>query len=190
MKIFLIIFILIFNLQSLTKADDIGDFQIEGISIGDSALNYFSEKEIKDKKQNYYNDDKFIPSEFEYLKIFKTYDAIQISYKKNDPNYKIYAIAGFLDYPNNIEKCFKKMQEISKEISEIFTSAQKEDFNFKHQGDPSGNSITKGVIFNIDSGSISIGCDDWSKEIGYLDVLRIDISSKEFQKWINEDAYN
>ena len=185
--LFVILLTLIIN--PFLKAEDITEFEIEGISVGDSALNYFSEKEIKDKKQNYYNDDKFIPSEFEYLKIFKTYDAIQISYKKNDPNYKIYAIAGFLDYPNNIKKCFKKMQEISEEISEIFISVQKKDFSFKHQGDPSGNSVTKGVIFDIDSGSISIGCDDWSNEIGYLDVLRIDITSKEFQKWINEKAY-
>ena len=114
MKAFLI-FILIFTIQSWTKADDITEFEIEGMSIGDSALNYFSEKEIQDNKQNYYNDDKFIPTEFEYLKFFKIYDAIQISYKKNDPNYEIYSIAGFLDYPNNIDRCYKKMNEISKE---------------------------------------------------------------------------
>ena len=187
---FLTFLIFIISIQSWVKGDNIEEFQIEGISIGDSALDYFSKKEIKDNKQNYYNDDKFIPSEFEYLKIFKTYDAIQISYKKNDPNYKIYAIAGFLDYPKNINNCYKKMREISNEISEIFANAQKQDFNFKHQGDPSGKSVTKGVIFHIESGSISVGCDDWSKDIGYLDVLRIDITSKEFQKWINEDAYN
>ena len=190
MKKLLGIVILGLLLSLSAKADDIRDFQIEGMSIGDSALNYFSEKEIKDNKQNYYNDDKFIPTEFEYLKFFKTYDAIQISYKKNDPNYEIYSIAGFLDYPNNIDRCYKKMKEISKEISEIFANVIKEDFNFKHQCDPSVKSVTKGVIFDLETGSISVGCDDWSKEIGYLDVLRIDISSKEFEKWINEKAYN
>ena len=30
-----------------SQADDIRDFQIEGISIGDSLLDYFSEEEIK-----------------------------------------------------------------------------------------------------------------------------------------------
>ena len=43
MRIFLAIVILIFSLQSLIKADDIWDFQIEGMSIGDSLLNYFDE---------------------------------------------------------------------------------------------------------------------------------------------------
>ena len=40
-KIF-IIFILTFSLQSLSNVDDIRDFQIEGMSIGDSALDYLS----------------------------------------------------------------------------------------------------------------------------------------------------
>ena len=32
---------------SLANADDIRDFQIEGMSIGDSLLDYFSEEQIK-----------------------------------------------------------------------------------------------------------------------------------------------
>ena len=47
MRIFLLVLILIFSLQSWTKADDIRDFEIEGMSVGDSLLNHFSKKEIK-----------------------------------------------------------------------------------------------------------------------------------------------
>ena len=47
MKVFLTILFLIFSIQSWTKADDIKDFQIEGMSIGDSLLDYFSAKDIK-----------------------------------------------------------------------------------------------------------------------------------------------
>ena len=38
MKRLLLILILTLSFQTLTKADDIRDFEIEGISIGDSAL--------------------------------------------------------------------------------------------------------------------------------------------------------
>ena len=38
---FLLILILTFSFQSLTKADDIRDFEIEGMSIGDSAIRFF-----------------------------------------------------------------------------------------------------------------------------------------------------
>ena len=36
-----------FSFQSWTKADDIRDFEIEGMSIGDSLLDYYSKEEIK-----------------------------------------------------------------------------------------------------------------------------------------------
>ena len=47
MRVFIIILVLIFSLQSWTKADDISDFEIEGMSIGDSALDFFTEEHIK-----------------------------------------------------------------------------------------------------------------------------------------------
>ena len=46
MKIFLTVIFLIFNLQSWTKADDIRDFEIEGMSIGDSLLDYYSKEKL------------------------------------------------------------------------------------------------------------------------------------------------
>ena len=47
MRVFIAVLILIFSLQSFTKADDISDFEIEGMSLGDSLLDYYSENEIK-----------------------------------------------------------------------------------------------------------------------------------------------
>ena len=47
MRLFLLILILTFNLQSWTKADDIKDFEIDGISIGDSLLDYYEITEIE-----------------------------------------------------------------------------------------------------------------------------------------------
>ena len=55
MKKFLAILILILTFQTPSWADDIRDFQIEGMSIGDSLLDYFSEEEIKKNEVNYYN---------------------------------------------------------------------------------------------------------------------------------------
>ena len=53
MKLFLSIFVLVFNLQSLANSDDIKEFQIEGMSIGDSVLDFFSKKEIEKFSVNY-----------------------------------------------------------------------------------------------------------------------------------------
>ena len=97
MKVFITVIILIFSLQSFTKADDIRDFEIEGISIGDSLLDYFTEEEIKNHNQdNYYNwvkeKKKFTIMEILGHKNFRTFDGMQFAYKKNDPNYIIYEI--------------------------------------------------------------------------------------------------
>ena len=62
MRVFLAVLVLIFSLQSWTKADDISDFQIEGMSIGDTLLQYYSKDQIISKSRNilmggkFYND--------------------------------------------------------------------------------------------------------------------------------------
>ena len=75
-----------------SQADDIRDFQIEGMSIGDSLLNFMSEKEIKKiKKFDYKGKYKGI-----VLKEKKSsnYDDVQLVYKSNDDKYTIHYIAG------------------------------------------------------------------------------------------------
>jgi hypothetical protein len=58
MKRLLLILILTFSFQTLAKADDIKDFEIEGMSIGDSALDYFSKDQIIKNSRNYYKNKK------------------------------------------------------------------------------------------------------------------------------------
>ena len=109
MKILLTLFVLFFS--SSVVADDISDFEIEGMSIGDSLLDYVSEEEITKKKFYYPKSKKFVgfakgaPS-------FKTYEAFQVHFKDDDKKYIIEAIDGMISYENNIEDCYKKMDEI------------------------------------------------------------------------------
>ena len=46
MKRLILILIITLSFQSWTIADDIRDFEIEGMSIGDSALDFFSKSEL------------------------------------------------------------------------------------------------------------------------------------------------
>ena len=78
MKRLLTILILIFTLQTSSWADDIRDFQIEGISIGDSLLDYFNENEIKrGMKLDYYKSKKFIRVELWDAKT-NVYDVLSV----------------------------------------------------------------------------------------------------------------
>ena len=104
MRIIFTIFILILASQSLSKADDIRDFEIEGISIGDSVLNFFSMDEIKNNTWDYFKNKEFTPLQFDYPKFAKTYDAIDIQYKTNDNDYKIMGLSGINFYTDKKNK--------------------------------------------------------------------------------------
>ena len=53
MKILITLFALFFS--SLVIAEDISDFEIEGMSVGDSLLDYMSEEEIKKQKEKVFH---------------------------------------------------------------------------------------------------------------------------------------
>ena len=131
-KQFLLILVLIFSLQSWTKADDISDFEIEGISIGDSALDFFSESEIKNNSFDYYNNKLFTPVQTSYLPFFKTYDGLDFDFKTNDKKYIIHALYGTVSYEKNINDCYKKMDEIVRFVALVDYSYTRANIAFKY----------------------------------------------------------
>ena len=80
------------------------------MSVGDSALDYFSKKELEQKKNRikYPKSDKFNAITFTNNPKFQQYDSIQINVKKNDKKYIIQSISGIIYYGNNIDKCKNK----------------------------------------------------------------------------------
>ena len=100
-----LVLVLIFSFQSLSKADDIKDFQIEGMSVGDSLLDYMSAKDIKNNDLNlYHSKSKFIGINFSGNK--NTYEYVYVYVKRNDKNYKIYLIRA-ANIVKNKNSCFK-----------------------------------------------------------------------------------
>ena len=194
---FLLILILTLSMQSWTKADDIRDFQIEGMSIGDSLLDYFSEVEIKtNEKRAYVWKTKFLINGFYKHSSFKIYDRVQVTYKKNDKQYLIHALDGQIYYKENIKECYKKKDEIVKDISEVLKdAASKLDAGTKkHEADKSGNSKSTVVEFWFDNGDLSrVICTDWSKkfenEKNYRDDLAVIFNSKEYANFLIYEAY-
>ena len=86
LKKILFTLIIIFSLQSFTIADDINEFEIEGMSLGDSLLDYFSEKEIK-RSERYDNTNTNWKSDKMFqLRTGKKgpYTEIMFALKKND----------------------------------------------------------------------------------------------------------
>ena len=107
MKRLLLILILTLSFQSSSKADDIKDFEIEGMSIGDNLLDYFTLEQINKKEKFYYpNSKKFAGLSFAKQNFYKTFDAVQFTFK--DTDYKIASIEGELYFKNDLDSCIKK----------------------------------------------------------------------------------
>ena len=94
MRVFITVLVLIFSLQSWTKADDIKDFEIEGMSIGDSLLDYFSEEEINNFHKKKYKSDRY--TDIEVVKNLSTYEELAIVFL----NFFFQQTKCFLDYLN------------------------------------------------------------------------------------------
>jgi len=199
MRVFLAVLVLIFSLQSWTKADDIRDFQIEGMSIGDSMLDYFSEKEFKyasvESEIYFHKDKKFAELLFYKLPKFKMYDGVRIVWKPKDKNYKLYGISGLIYYRNNFQDCKNKQEIIVNEISKLLNKTKKIDRGkVIHPVDKTGDSYFNEIYFSIDGlDQIRIYCMNWSKkmekEYGYWDALNVIIGGKEFGKFLRTKAY-
>ena len=188
MRIFLSILVLIFSFQSWTKADDIRDFEIEGMSIGDSALDFINKDYLLAHKQDWFNSNEFSVAAEMDLNFLNIYDALQIAYRTDDDQFRIEGIEAIKFYEKNIHQCQKKFNEIFSEIKSVFQSVEiSEKRTVKHDADKIGKStVTDQSIFTSNDNSIIIACYDWSEEIGYSDQLRISIRTSAYDSFLSK----
>ena len=189
MSRFLLIFILTLSFQTLTKADDIIDFQIEGMSVGESLLDYFSKSEIKNKKKPILAGGKYY---YQYNKFNKDhdnklYDRVVLFFKTNDKNYIIQAISGRNYYVSNINECYDVQTDIVKQIEMIMVDTKKIGPRSKKISSfPNGKSYKKEVGYLFKNNSfIRVVCYDYSKkDTNSRDRLSVQIATQEYNKWL------
>ncbi len=191
MKIILIIIFSFFPF--LVIAEDISDFQIEGISVGDSLLDFMSEKEILKEIET--NKDRyiFLEDKFTFVEVFKfqdlkTYDSISFFIKPDDEKFIIYSVKGSIDYSDDFKECIKKQNEIVNEISEMLRFAKKDEGTYNHRADVTNRSVVKFVRFRYESGEhILIQCYDFEENLkiknDWTEPLSIAIDTVELIKW-------
>ena len=189
-KIFSIILITIFSFQSWTNADDITEFEIEGMSIGDSVLKYYSKKELNDFYQiEYPKSNKYqgyeIPNFLSKIK-FNNYQSITLHWLKDDKQMKIVSISGINLYPNNLNKCLTERDKISSDIKLILKNSVIDEYNGNYG---SGNdSKSYNIEHVLNNGSIKIWCTDWDKKTEKEDnVSKEQNNLDRLKKILNDD---
>ncbi len=196
---FLIIFIIPFN----SLADDIQKFKIEGMSIGDSALNYFSESQLEKNEQGWHNYD-YKEYSTSLMPGKNIYDWFLVSYKSYDDNFIMEAlIGGFekINYSN--EECNNMINSTALKISGLFKNTKKDKKKkYELSSDASrtfpftGKSTVTSLSFKfLDKGEIILACYEMDKEanqndsfitpiLNQNDTFRIDVRSQEFVNYL------
>ncbi len=195
MKKLLAILVLSLCFITSSQSEDIRDFQMEGMSIGDSLLDYFSRSEIEshlEQKDLYksFNTTTFSSARSKKFESkLKTYNFMQVEVRRDDKNYPIIAMdAANIEMENenfDMNNCIKEAKKVVNEFKKMFGKSTKYQYDKmkKHKGDKSGKSITDSHFFIFkDDSFVNVGCNDWSEEVGWFDRLFISLVSKEMHE--------
>mgnify|MGYP006077185013 FL=1 len=189
----LLILTLTLSFQSLIKADDITDFQIEEMGIGDSLMNFVNRDEINNKMiTNYPGSKKFS----RFYKKFSQYAHVQFHFKTEDKNFIIQGIEGVNYFKKNLAKCLKEQKVVIKDIKESLTNSELIDMGqqIHKEKDGSIRSHTYNSYIEFDNGFLDITCTDWSKSYELnnatvTDSLKISFITKELDSWLQNVAW-
>ena len=178
-----------------SQADDIRDFEIEGITIGDTMLKYYDKELINQRKADW-------PGSKKYTRFWdnsiqsEMYDSIQLIYLTNDSNYIIKGIVAGILYENTpISNCYNRQLEITEELKPLFPNTKIEIGKInKHKTDVTGKSTYKNIYFRFINGdTVATGCYNWSKKIeeekNWVDHFRISIYDNNHKLWLQNEAY-
>jgi len=174
-------------------ADDISEYQIEGISIGDSLLDHMSKEEIISEievNKSTYNS---LTDEFGEVYLFgefKNYDSLSFKVKIKDKHYFIYSITGGMLYDDKLDMCLAKQKELEKEFSSTYKNTHKWKKTFKFPWDSTGESVSHNIMFRFDIGDqIEINCTKYKKSLkienNWSDSFQITIHTKEIMDWFS-----
>jgi len=200
-KIFFFI-ILFLTLQHPSLADSFQDFKIEGMKVGDSALNYFDERQLEDGEQGWHN---YSYKEYSTSLVSGKgiYDWFLVSYRNDDNNFKIEALVGgseIINYTN--KECNNRLDSVAFSISESFKNTREDKKKYKLTADSSriypftGKSTVTSLSFNfINEGEIILSCYDMDKKtnknsnfimstLNQKDSFRISVRSHAFINYL------
>ena len=188
MKKILGIIVLSLLLSVTSKADDIRDFEIIGISIGDSALDHFDEKDIKKNlRTDWPNSKKFSRSFGLKKNNMSEYEQVMVIFKTKDNSFIIHGISAsiFSDFKN----CSIRKDKAVKEILDVFGNVERKSIKRGHSIDK--DSLVNADFMYFENGYSEISCYDWSKKMEkkYKDRFAVAIYSEQLRNWLNDEAY-
>ena len=186
-----LILIILLSMSQITSADELSDFEVLGMSIGDSLLDFMPEVDIvygieKYKSSNRYSHLKE-PDKFFEITVPKQehdlYDGAEVFIKNTiTKDYTIYGIRGYRYYIEDFNACIKKRNQIAEILTNFFP------------GSKTGSLITEdktGITDNFSIGNseriIDVNCinleETYRLKNNFKEGLSFVIRNKEFSDW-------
>ena len=187
-----LLLILLLSISQITSADELSDFEVLGMSIGDSLLDFMPEVDIfygieKYKSSNRYSHlkepDKFleitVPKQEHYL-----YDGVDVFIKNTVPkNYTIHGIRGYRYYIEDFDACIKKRNQIAQILTDFFPGAKTGSLITEDK-----NKITDNFSIGNSERIIDVNCIDLEEAYrlkhNFREGLEFVIRNKEFSDWV------
>ena len=204
-KLLVLLFSLFFLSSPSVYADDISDFSIEGMSIGDSLLDYMNEEEILEEieENKYMYTHLKEPNKYAQVFLFnssKLYDdGLSFVIKNNSQSpyisnknekYLILSVQGMIGYNEDFVNCLKKRDKIVEDISDLFPNAEiYKTGNYLPSYETSGDSVKNDFYFNFKTKDmIELSCEnlqeDYREKMNYTEGLNIVTTSAEVAAWL------
>jgi len=208
MKKLLVLLFSLFLLSSPSVfADDISDFEIEGIRIGDSLLDHMTEEKILEEIEKNKDGYSYKKESNKYVEVYLWKDfpiyknGVSVLIKNNpiskyisdvNEKYTILNIRGMINYIEDFDSCKEKKDEVVDDLSKIFPNAQKSEYMLDHGADTSGNSIADITDFDFTSGGDArVYCTNFEETFRlqrrWGEGLNVSISSKEIVSWFQNN---
>ena len=193
-----ILFIIILFISPLTLAEvSLKKFSIEGISIGDSVADYFPGREItKNIVKQAGLTDEFYVAHFNKHESFSQFDQIYfiINPSTEDILFPIEGMSAFIDFKQDIKKCFEKKDSFVEEIVNIYKQEINEkliDINTAikpHPSDLTGKSTYEQTDIKFPNGYIRIACYDMQAHSRTNDALILDFFTEDVDSWLHNEV--
>ena len=176
------------------QSDDIRDFQIEGVSIGDSMLDFMDEeqikKEIRGEYAYHYKNSVFVVIGDVFDQNVKTYESLSVTIKPADPKYIIYGVRGNIKYPNELKKCLEKKRGVIMSLKNLFKNLKMDKVDAMKHGYDAESLVYANEFYFPNNDQIRIFCVNWSAKTeakqNWSDTFNVGAMKWELVDFINK----
>jgi hypothetical protein len=182
---------LLLSISQITSADELSDFEVLGMSIGDSLMDFMPEVDILYEIEKYKSSNRYShlkePDKFFEITVPKQendlYDGAEVFIKNTiTKDYTIYGIRGYKYFIEDFEACIKKRNQISEILINFFPDSKTGSLITEDK-----NKITDNFSIGNSERIIDVNCinleETYRLKNNFKEGLSFVIRNKEFSDW-------